>query len=104
MTKKRRRVGQPAKGPAGERVSDYPTLLVRIPRGTKRQLEALALLRRQPQWVLVDVAIRALVAQLPEAERQQVERSKGRPGLRQFKAMAERSFGMDGKAPTTTNL
>jgi hypothetical protein len=85
MGRKRKGAGQPAKGPSGERVSKYPVLLVRIPRATKRQLEALAVLRRQPQWALVDDAIRAFVAQLPDAERERVENSRGRRGLRQFK-------------------
>jgi hypothetical protein len=84
-SEKRRGVGQPAKGARGERVSDYPILLVRIPRATKRQLEALSVARRLPQWAIVDEAIRAYVAGLPEDERQRVERSRGHRSLRQFK-------------------
>lgn len=85
MTKRRTGPGQPPKGEHGARVTDYPTLLVKIPRKTKRMLESLSVLRRIPQWALVDEAIRAFVERLPEEERRQVERSRGRRGLRQFK-------------------
>jgi hypothetical protein len=85
MTKQRTGPGQPPKGASGERVSEYPILLVRIPRKTKRMLESLSVLRRISQWALVDEAIRAFVERLPEEERQQIERSRGRRGLRQFK-------------------
>ena len=93
MTKKRIGPGQPAKGPRAKCVTAYPALLVKIPPRTKRMLEALSVSRQQPQWALVDEAIRALVARLPAAERKHIERSRSRPGggtpgrakLRQFK-------------------
>jgi hypothetical protein len=78
--------GQPATGPNGERVRDYPALLVRIPRATLRRLQALSLMRRTPQWAIVDEAIRSFIERLPVDEREQIERSRGRRGLRQFKA------------------
>jgi hypothetical protein len=70
-TKRTRRpgAGRPPTGPAGELVSEYPPLTVRIPVDTKHRLEALSALRRVPMWKLVDEAIRAYVEQLPDAER-----------------------------------
>ena len=64
-----RRVGRPASGPRGERVSAYPQLTVRIPAATKDKLLALAALRKTPAWRLVDDALLAYVEALPEAER-----------------------------------
>jgi hypothetical protein len=85
MAARKRGPGQPPKGPDGERVSEYPSLLVRIPKATKRQLQALSAIRRVPQWTLVDQAILKYIDTLPEDERQQIDqsRSRRRP-LRQF--------------------
>jgi hypothetical protein len=66
---RQRVLGRPPSGPAGERVSDYPPLTVRIPRATKDTLLALSALRRTPAWRLVDQAVLAYVEQLPDAER-----------------------------------
>jgi hypothetical protein len=85
-SRKRKGVGQPPKGPRGERVTDYPVLLVRIPPDAKRQLSALSAHRRVPQWRLVADAIATYIAHLPADERELIERSRGRKALRQFKA------------------
>ena len=66
---RRRAPGRPPSGRAGERVSEYPPLTVRIPRATKDTLLALSALRRTPAWRLVDEAVLAYVEQLPDAER-----------------------------------
>ena len=61
--------GRPPSGPAGERVSTYPPLTVRIPPATKRRLLALAQLTSTPAWKLVDAALLAYFDTRPAAER-----------------------------------
>jgi len=65
----RYRAGRPPSGPAGDAVSLYPQLTVRIPRATRDQLHSLSTLRRVPVWKLIDQAVLALIEQLPEPER-----------------------------------
>jgi hypothetical protein len=85
-TRKGRARGQTPKGLDGDRASEYPVLLVRIPKATKRQLQALSVARRLPQWMLVDQAIRALIETLEPEERHQLEQARPRrKPLRQFK-------------------
>ena len=64
-----RPTGRPPSGPAGERVSEYATLTVRLPAATRQQLHGLSVLKRVPVWRLVDQAVSALVATLPADER-----------------------------------
>lgn len=72
-TKPRRpRAGRPPSGPAGERVSEYPTLTVRLPRPTKDALTSLSALRRVPVWKMLDTAVRAYIEMLPADERRVV--------------------------------
>lgn len=99
MAKRRIGPGQKPKGPQGERVSDHEALLVKIPRSTKVQLEALSALRKTPQWVLVDAAIRSSIDLLPEAEREAILKAKRRRRLRQFKATDK---PIDTETPMTT--
>lgn len=66
---KRRRSGRPAEGIAGERVSDYPQVMIRLPRATKNLLDALRGVTGVPIWRLVDQAVATYVDQLPEPER-----------------------------------
>lgn len=61
--------GRPPSGPAGERVSQFPSLTVRIPPATRQQLHGLSVLKRVPVWQLVDQAVTALIATLPAEER-----------------------------------
>lgn len=68
----RRPVGRPPSGAAGERVSDFPRITVRLPRGTKDRLLALAAFRRAPAWKLMDDALTAYFRSLPDAERRVV--------------------------------
>ena len=87
MKQQKPRRGQPAKGPGGARVSAFPALLVRIPPTTKRQTEALSLLRRTPMWALVDQALKELIERLPEDDRARLARARPRRRpLRQFTA------------------
>jgi predicted DNA-binding protein len=70
MSKARaRRPGRPPSGPAGEKVSHYPQLTVRLPAATKARLNTLSLLTGTPIWRLIDRAVEAYVQHLPEPER-----------------------------------
>jgi predicted transcriptional regulator len=81
----RKRIGQPPKGPRGERVSQYPRVALRLPPETKAALEALAVHRRQPLWLIVNEAVRGLIDRLPAADRERVTRARARRRpLRQF--------------------
>jgi hypothetical protein len=66
------RPGRPPSGPAGERVSEFATLTVRLPPATRGQLHGLSVLKRTPVWKLVDAAVNAYLAQLPADERKLV--------------------------------
>lgn len=69
---RRARPGRPPSGPAGELVSAYPRLTVRVPRPTKDALAALSALRRVPVWKMLDTAVRAYLETLPADERRVV--------------------------------
>lgn len=68
-TRLKRKPGRPASGPDGERVSDYPAVMVRLPRPTKSTLDALSSVTGTPVWKLVDRAVRAYIGRLPSADR-----------------------------------
>ena len=58
MAKRRRRVTRPAAGPrAGERVSEYPRLTVRVPRRVVDLLAQMAANEERPQWKVLADAI-----------------------------------------------
>jgi hypothetical protein len=63
------RLGRPPVGRRGEKVSDYPQVMIRLPHDTKDVLEALSGLTGTPVWRLIDQAVDAYVRQLSEAER-----------------------------------
>jgi len=65
----RRSRGRPPSGPAGEKVSDYPQLTVRLPAATKAKLSTLSLLTSNPIWRIIDRAVDVYVQNLPEPER-----------------------------------
>lgn len=69
---RRSRGGRPPSGPAGERVSEYPTLTVRLPQATKDALTSLSALRRLPVWKMLDTAVCAYLETLPADERRVV--------------------------------
>jgi len=50
-------------------VSAYPQLTIRLPAETKARLSTLSLLTGTPIWRIIDRAIDAYVAQLPEPDR-----------------------------------
>jgi hypothetical protein len=61
--------GRPPSGPHGERVSEYPSLTVRLPRTTKHALVSLSARRGVPIWKLLDECVLAYLETLPAAER-----------------------------------
>ena len=63
------RLGRPPMGRKGEKVSDYPQVMIRLPHDTKDVLEALSGLTGTPIWKLIDQAVDAYVKQLSEGER-----------------------------------
>ena len=63
------RLGRPPIGRKGERVSDYPQVMIRLPHATKDVLEALSGLTGTPVWRLVDQAVDVYVKQLSDSER-----------------------------------
>ena len=63
------RLGRPPVGRRGEKVSDYPQVMIRLPHETKDVLEALSGLTGTPVWRLIDQAVDSYVRQLSDAER-----------------------------------
>jgi len=53
----------------GEKVSEYPQVMIRLPHRTKTTLDALSGLTGTPIWRLVDQAVDVYVQALPESER-----------------------------------
>lgn len=63
------RIGRPPVGARGEKVSDYPQVMIRLPQETKDVLDALSGLTGTPVWRLIDAAVRVYVQQLSDPER-----------------------------------
>ena len=63
------RLGRPPVGRKGEKVSDYPQVMIRLPQDTKDVLEALSGLTGTPIWRLIDQAVDTYVKQLSDSER-----------------------------------
>jgi predicted DNA-binding protein len=63
------RLGRPPVGARGEKVSDYPQVMIRLPHETKDVLEALSGLTGTPVWRLIDEAVHTYVRQLSDSER-----------------------------------
>lgn len=63
------RLGRPPIGHKGEKVSDYPQVMIRLPHATKDVLEALSGLTGTPVWRLIDQAVEAYVKQLSDSEK-----------------------------------
>jgi hypothetical protein len=68
------RGGRPPAGSRGEKVSDYPQVMIRLPQATKDVLDALSGATGTPVWRLIDTAVDAYVRGLPDAQRQLVAR------------------------------
>ena len=69
---KPRKAGRRPTGPGGQRVSDYPHVMIRLPQQTKDNLDALSGITGVPVWQLVDRAILSYIRQLPPAEQKLV--------------------------------
>ena len=69
---KTRRIGRPASGPSGQKVSTYPQVMIRLPRQTKATLEALSGATGTPVWQLIDRAVESYVEQLSPTEQKLV--------------------------------
>ena len=67
--RKSARLGRPPVGSDGEKVSEYPQVMIRLPRETKATLDALSGLTGTPIWRLIDQAVAAFVDQMPDAQR-----------------------------------
>jgi len=63
------RRGRRPLGLHGEKVSEYPQVMIRLPRQTKSTLDALSALTGTPIWRLIDQAVAVYVRDLPEPER-----------------------------------
>ena len=72
--KKSARVGRPPSGVRGERVSDYPQVMLRLPQKTKDVLDALSGVTGTPVWRLIDAAVDVYIRSLPDSQRQLVSR------------------------------
>jgi predicted DNA-binding protein len=67
--RKSARMGRPPVGSDGEKVSEYPQVMIRLPRATKATLDALSGLTGTPIWRLIDQAVAVYVDQMPDAQR-----------------------------------
>ena len=67
--KKSPRMGRPATGLRGEKVSDYPQVMIRLPQQTKAALDALSGATGTPIWRLIDIAVAQYIENLPDTQR-----------------------------------
>jgi hypothetical protein len=84
-SKKTVRMGRPATGLRGEKVSEYPQVMIRLPQPTKAALDALSGATGTPIWRLVDLAVQSYLKALPEAQRRLVA------GVRELRAESDES-------------
>jgi len=66
---KKPRMGRPPVGTDGEKVSEYPQVMIRLPRETKATLDALSGLTGTPIWRLIDQAVASYVDQMLQSQR-----------------------------------
>ncbi len=71
--KKMAKRGRPPEGPAGERVSDYEQVTIRLPVPTRRILKAWAMVSQTPAWALVDRLVREGARRLAPSDRKRIE-------------------------------
>lgn len=65
-------MGRPATGLRGEKVSEYPQVMIRLPQPTKDALDALSGATGTPIWRLIDLAVESYIKSLPDAQRRLV--------------------------------
>jgi hypothetical protein len=73
-----KRIGRPPAGDAGQRVTDYPQISVRLPTHARDKLLVLSRLRRQPQWRLIVDSVECYLRDLSVDERRQVDAMLGK--------------------------
>jgi predicted DNA-binding protein len=79
----RRPIGRPPAGArAGEKVKDYPQLSIRVPAETKLKVQAMSLVKAQPQWRLISDAIEKYFRQQSPEDQRLVEDLLRRPRAR----------------------
>jgi hypothetical protein len=83
--KKLPRMGRPATGLRGEKVSDYPQVMIRLPQQTKAALDALSGATGTPIWRLIDAAVEVYIKSLPDAQRRLIA------GVRDLRAEMDES-------------
>ena len=83
--RQRPRMGRPASGLRGEKVSDYPQVMLRLPRPTKDALDALSGATGTPIWRLIDAAVSAYIKNLPDSQRRLLA------GIRELRAETDES-------------
>jgi predicted DNA-binding protein len=76
--RKRARLGRPPLGADGQKVSDYPQVMIRLPRDTKATLDALSALTGTPIWRLIDQAVNAFVKHMPPDQRRLLDGVRSR--------------------------
>jgi hypothetical protein len=79
------RMGRPASGLRGEKVSEYPQVMLRLPRPTKEALDALSGATGTPIWRLIDAAVSDYIKNLPDAQRRLLS------SIRELRAETEES-------------
>lgn len=75
---KRKKSGRPPSGPGGLRVSEYPQVMIRLPRPTKATLDALSGATGVPVWKLIDRAVSFYVRHLSADDRRLIGEIRSR--------------------------
>ena len=88
VKRKNARRGRPPVGTGGQKVSEYPQVMIRLPRETKVTLDALSGLTGTPIWRLVDQAIEHYVQHMPESQRRLLV------GVRERRAREKKNNGV----------
>jgi predicted DNA-binding protein len=71
---KPRGIGRPPGGASGERVRDYPKVMLRLPPETAARLKAWRDISGRPAWQLIAESIEAAISQLEGADAGDVRR------------------------------
>lgn len=82
--------GRKPSGDQGERVSEYPALIMRLPIRTQAPMRALAKIRNVPLWRLFDEAAWLMLNQLKRPEAQRVI-TIGRQEVTKLKAKSKQT-------------
>ena len=69
MSSKRKRLGRPPAGDAGEKVRDYARMTVRMKLATKDRIQALSIVTKLPVWRIVEQALGGFIENLSDEDR-----------------------------------